>query len=91
MLIKEYFAQENQDLMRTVEADDETMIRLIEAGAGLGVMARDKAEAAERDGQAALWRGKTLALDLFFAYPETKSDDPKIEAMLRVHDAVWQP
>ncbi|MBI9093183.1 MAG: substrate-binding domain-containing protein [Desulfobacterium sp.] len=88
-LIVEHFGQKNQDLLKTVEADDETMIRLIQAGAGLGVMARDKAEAAEQKGQIALWRGKALPLDLFFTYLETRSDDPKIEAMLRVHEAVW--
>jgi len=89
--IEKHFGQKGQDLMRTVEADDETITRLIQAGAGLGMMARDDAEAAEKAGQAALWRGKTLALDLFFTYLETRSDDPKIEAMLRVHDTVWQP
>ncbi|MCP4114361.1 MAG: LysR family transcriptional regulator [Desulfobacteraceae bacterium] len=90
MLIEEHFGREGRELQRTVVADDETMIQLIQAGAGLGVMALDKAEAAEREGRAALWRGKTLTLDLFFTYPETRSDDPKIEAMLKVHDAVWQ-
>ncbi len=90
-LIEENFGQKGQNLMRTVEADDETMIQLIQAGAGLGVMDRDEAEAAEKAGRTAIWRGKPLALDLFFTYLETRSDDPKIEAMLRVHDAVWQP
>ncbi len=89
--IEEHFGQKDQDLLKTVEADDETMIRLIQAGAGLGLMARKETEAAEKAGRAALWRGKTLALDLFFTYLETRSDDPKIEAMLRVHDAVWHP
>jgi DNA-binding transcriptional LysR family regulator len=89
--IEEHFGQKDQGLLKTVEADDETITQLIQAGAGLGMMARDEAEAAEKAGRAALWRGKTLALDLFFTYLETRSDDPKIEAMLRVHDAVWKP
>jgi DNA-binding transcriptional LysR family regulator len=89
--IEEHFGRKDQGLLKTVEADDETITRLIQAGAGLGMMARDEAEAAEKAGRAAIWRGKTLALDLFFTYLETRSDDPKIEAMLQVHDAIWQP
>ncbi len=91
MIIEEHFGLASQNLIRAVEADDETMTQLVMAGAGIGLMYRDEAEAAEKEGLVALWRGKTLSLDLFFAYLETRSDDPKIEAMLRVHDAVWQP
>ncbi|MBI9091929.1 MAG: LysR family transcriptional regulator [Desulfobacterium sp.] len=89
MIIEEHFGMANQNLIRAVEADDETMTQLVMAGAGIGLMYRDEAEAAEKAGRVALWRGKTLSLDLFLAYLETRSDDPKIEAMLRVHDAVW--
>jgi DNA-binding transcriptional LysR family regulator len=91
MIIEEHFGLANENLIRAVEADDETMSQLVMAGAGIGLMYRDEAEAAEKAERVALWRGKTLSLDLFFAYLATRSDDPKIEAMLNVHNAVWQP
>ncbi|MCP4114694.1 MAG: LysR family transcriptional regulator [Desulfobacteraceae bacterium] len=91
MILEKHFGLGNQNLIRAVEADDETMSQLVMAGAGIGLMYRDEAEAAEKQGRVALWREVTLSLDLFFACLETRSDDPKIEAMLKVHDAVWQP
>jgi hypothetical protein len=70
--IEKRFGQKVHDLMGAVEADDETMIQLIQAGAGFGVI-----EAGVKTNRAAIWRGRTLTLGLFFTYLDVRNDIPK--------------
>ncbi len=89
-LIRQHFYLGQKELNIAVEADDDAMIRLIRAGAGLGFMERGEAEAAHRKGQIALWQGEPLCVDLLFAFLEIRRNDPIIEAMLQLHDTVWR-
>jgi len=88
-LIRRQFDLGGKELNCAVEADGGAMIRLIRAGAGLGFMERNEAEAAHRKGQVSLWQGPPLCADLLFAFLETRRNSPVIEAMHHLHDSVW--
>ncbi|MDD9304955.1 MAG: LysR family transcriptional regulator [Desulfobacter sp.] len=90
-IIRQHFDLGIKELNTAVEADDEAMIGLIRAGAGLGFMEKSAAKAAYDKGQVAIWQGKPLCVDLLFAFLDARRDDPVIEAMHRLHDTVWQP
>lgn len=88
-LIHRHFNLDGKKLNTAVEADGGAMTRLIQAGAGLGFVERSEAQAAHAQGQVALWQGQSLYADLLFAFLDTRRNDPVIEAMHRLHDAVW--
>ncbi len=87
-LIRRHFDLDEKKLNNTVEADGGAMIRLIQAGAGLGFVERSEAEAAHKKGQVSTGQGQSLHADLLFAFIETRH--PVVEAMHRIHDAVWE-
>ncbi len=89
LILNKYFGMTSKDFVTAVEAEDETMSRMIVASAGLGLIYKHEAKAAEKDGKIAIWGNKTFSLDLLFAYHESKKNDPKIDAMLRAHDDIW--
>ncbi len=89
LILKKHFGMTSKNFVKAVEAEDETMSRMIMAGAGLGLLYKHEAKLAEKNKQISIWRNKTFSMDLFFAFCESKKDDPKIEAMLRAHDVVW--
>ena len=88
-LVRCHFDLGEKKLNSAVEADGTAMIRLIRAGAGVGFVERSEAEAAQAKGQVAFWQGPPLCVDLLFAFLETRGNDPVIEAMHCLHDAVW--
>jgi len=90
IIIKKHFNTTSKNLLKAVEAEDETMSKMIMAGAGLGLMYKNEAKKAEKEGKVVLWPGRSFSLDLFFAYPEARKDDQKIVAMLKTHDAIWR-
>jgi len=89
LLIERIFGISNKNLVRAVEADDKTMTDLILAGAGVGLMHKEQAEIAEKQGEIVIWRRKDLFLDLSFAYCISRKNDPLIGAILKVHDEIW--
>jgi len=89
IIIEKYFNTTSQNLLKAVEAEDETMSHMIMAGAGLGLMRKTEAIKAEKKGKISLWPGRSFSLDLLFAYLEARKDDQKIMAMLKTHDAIW--
>ncbi len=89
-IIRDNFGERNQIICRAVEADDETMKSLIYAGAGLGLMYRCEALAAQNEGKVAVWDGNTIKTNLSFAYLKKKQNDPKIQAMLKTLRKIWK-
>ena len=89
LLIEAHLGVANQKLLRAVEADDETQDRLILAGAGIGLMRKQQALSAKADGRVALWKDKTLSLNLFFAYLKNRASDPRIDALINIHKEIW--
>ena len=51
---------------------------------------RREAEIAERNGQLAVWQGSPIKIDLLFAFPKSKYDDPVISAMIKLHQNIWK-
>ncbi|MCP4104379.1 MAG: LysR family transcriptional regulator [Desulfobacteraceae bacterium] len=88
-IIRDNFGERNRIICRAVEADDETMVSLIYAGAGLGLMYRCEALAAQNEGKVAVWDGNSIETTLSFAYLKKRQNEPKIQAMLKTLRKIW--
>jgi DNA-binding transcriptional LysR family regulator len=89
-VIDEMFGKPFQCFCKSVEADDETMKSLILAGTGVGLMYKNDALAAHKQGKVALWRGRPIQTNLSFVYLKREQDDPKIQAVLDGIRRTWK-
>lgn len=89
-IIDELFGKPLQCFCKSVEADDETMKQLILAGAGVGLMYKNDALAAQKQGKVALWRGRTVRTNLSFVYLKRRHEDPNIQAVLDGIRCTWR-
>lgn len=89
-LLDSHFASLGLTLRRVVETDHEDILRaLVIAGEGLSVLRRCEAEELERLGHVAVWRGAEMDIPLTFACKTARGDEPLMQAILSVVQAVW--
>ena len=74
-----------------IEADSEDVLReLVASGKGLSLLKESDAEAMVRDGAAVICEtGPILSLNISFAYPKSRENDPAIRALADVVSSLW--
>ena len=89
-LVREMMAEHGHEPRIVVEADQESsMISLVSSGVGLCLMREDLAQRAATEGELAVWDGIRQPCPLSFIYPDSQSDNPMLQAMLRVLRETW--
>ena len=89
-LVREMLVEHGYEPRIVVEADQESsMISLVSSGVGLCLMREDLAQRAASNGELAIWDGIRQPCPLSFIYPNSQSDNPMLQAMLRVLRQTW--
>ena len=89
-LVREMLVEHGYEPRIVVEADQESsMISLVSSGVGLCLMREDLAQRAASNGELAIWDGIRQPCSLSFIYPNSQSDNPMLQAMLRVLRQTW--
>lgn len=89
-VIEDVFRKRNLTPSKVVVADQEpTLKTLVTSGAGLTLMVKDEALAAEQQGNIVIWKKETLHIDLCLVYLRKREQDPVIQAILNGIFIVW--
>jgi len=89
-LAQSLFAERGGVPEAIVEADNESVVRsLVVSGLGAGLMRRDLADAAAREGGVVVWDGARLETTLQFILPRQRTDDPALAALAALVREGW--
>lgn len=89
-LATHFFAARGLSPAVVLEADNELVIRsLVVAGVGVALMREDLALEAEAEGGVCLWPGARIETMLQFVWPEARSTEPALAALIGLVQSSW--
>jgi DNA-binding transcriptional LysR family regulator len=90
-LATHFFAARGLEPATVLEADNELVIRsLVVAGVGVALLRDDLALAAQQAGEVVLWEPARIETMLQFVWPQARSAEPPLAALISVVEEAWQ-
>ena len=90
ILGQELFQREGSAPRRRFEVEIErTIVEMVAAGLGAGLVREDTARWAVESGKCAVWEGRPVQTSLALVWPREMTDDPAVRALRRIVDEVW--
>jgi DNA-binding transcriptional LysR family regulator len=90
ILGQELFKREGSAPKRRFEVEIErTIVEMVAAGLGAGLVREDTARWAVGNGKCVVWEGRPVESSLALVWPREKADDPAVRALRRIVDEVW--
>jgi DNA-binding transcriptional LysR family regulator len=90
-LATHFFSARGLEPATVAEADNELVIRsLVVAGVGVALVREDLAREAEAQGELCLWPKARIETHLQFIWPEARSAEPALAALIAVVEECWR-
>ena len=90
-LATHFFAARGLEPATVLEADNELVIRsLVVAGVGVALLREDLALDARNAGEVVLWEPARIQTPLQFIWPQARSAEPPLAALVSVVEEAWQ-